>query len=134
MNKKTVRILLADDNPALRSALALLLETRLHARIVGEVYRMEDLLASVSRLLPDILILDWELPGLPQTDRLAALRQACPSLKIVITSSRPEASEKVLASHADAYISKSEPPDEMVRVLRTVKPYLMGREVVSAGA
>jgi len=118
MKPKIIRILLADDNPALRSALALLLETRLNARIVGEAYSMDELLSSVSLTHPDVVILDWELPGVPRWDRVAALRETDPDLKIVITSSRPEVAQKALAAQADAYISKSEPPERMVQMLR----------------
>lgn len=120
MKTKKVRILLADDNPALRSALTLLLETRLNVRIVGEFYNMEDLLANLKRKHPDIIILDWELPGAPKTDRIAVLHKAFPSLKVVVTSSQPEIAQQAQAVHADAYISKSEPPEQMVRVLRAI--------------
>ncbi|MFH1524324.1 MAG: response regulator transcription factor [Chloroflexota bacterium] len=118
-----IRILLADDNPALRSALTLLLETRLHVHIVGESYNMESLLVSVAHTHPDIVILDWELPGVPKANRVAILREVYPSLKIVITSSQPEVAQQALVVHADAYISKSEPPEQMVQVLRTISPY-----------
>jgi DNA-binding NarL/FixJ family response regulator len=120
MKPKTIRILLADDNPALRSALTLLLETRLNARIVGEAYSMDDLLSNVALTHPDIVILDWELPGAPKWDRVAALHEAVPALKVVITSSRPEVAQKALAAQADAYISKSEPPEQMMQVLREI--------------
>ena len=126
MKTKKIRILLADDNPALRSALALLLETRLNVRIVGESYSMEDLLANLPLKQPDIVILDWDLPGASKTDRIAVLHKAYPSLKVVITSSQPEIAQQALAVHADAYVSKSEPPEQMVRVLRKICPYPCG--------
>ncbi len=115
-----IRVLLADDNPAMRSALALLLETRLHAQVVGEVHSMDDLLSMVRLKRPDIVILDWELPGLPKNGRIAALREACPHLKIVITSSQPEVSQQALAAHADAFVSRVEPPEQMVRALHAI--------------
>ena len=120
MRTKKVRILLADDNPALRSALSLLLEARLNACIVGESDSMEDLLANLPLKQPDIVILDWELPGVPKADRIAILHKLYPSLKVVITSSQPEIAQQALVVHADAYVSKSEPPEQMVRVLRTI--------------
>ena len=120
METKKMRILLADDNPAMRSALALLLETRLNAQIVGESYSMENLLASLQLKHPDIVILDWELPGAPETDRVAVLHELLPALKVVIISSQPEIAQQSLAVHADAYISRSEPPEQMVQVLREI--------------
>lgn len=51
------RILLADSNPTLRSALALLLETRLDAQVVGQVSSMESLLCEAAATQPDIIII-----------------------------------------------------------------------------
>jgi len=120
INTRRIRILLADDDPALRSALSLLLETRLHASIVAESYSMENLLDSLKRHHPDIVILDWDLPGKPKIDRIAFLHRAYPALKVVVIGSQPELAEQSLALHADAYISKSEPPEQMVEMLQAM--------------
>ncbi len=121
MKSRMMRILLADDNPSLRSALVLLLETRLNARVVGETYRMEDLLICATLMHPDLVILDWELPGAPKTGRVAALHETQPSLKVVVTSSQPDVQKLALAAQADAFVCKSEPPEQMVRVLATLQ-------------
>ncbi len=117
---RKIRILLADDNSALRSALALLLETRLNASIVGESYSMENLLANLPVSRPDIVILDWELPGTPKDNRIDFLHKIYPDLKVVVIGSQPEIVQQSLAVHADAYISKSEPPEQMVQVLQAI--------------
>ena len=119
MQTNRVRIFLANENPALRSALALLLETRLQADIVGETQNMENLFSHLRLARPDIVILDSDLPGLPQKNRVAVLHQKYPGLKVVILGSPPEAPGR--PAQADAYISKSEPPEKMVRVLRGIQ-------------
>ncbi len=113
-----IRILLADIDPALRSAMTLLLEMRLGARIVGESNSMEELLSMVALTRPDVIILDWELPGAPKTDRITALRRVQPSLKIVVSGARPEIARLAQAVHADAFVYKSEPPENLVRAIR----------------
>ncbi len=120
MNPRKIRILLADDDPALRSALSLLLETRLHASIVAESYNMENLLDSLKRHRPDIVILDMDLPGKPKADRITFLHRAYPALKVVVIGPQPELATHSLALHADAYISKSEPPEQMVEMLQAI--------------
>ncbi len=120
MTSRRIRILLADDDPALRSALTLLLETRLHANVVAESQSMETLLDSLKHHRPDIVILDWELPGKPKLDRIAFLHKHYPALKVVVIGSQPETAEQSLALHADAYISKSEPPEQMVEMLQAM--------------
>jgi two-component system, NarL family, response regulator DesR len=120
MKLNLTRILLADDNPAIRSALTLLLETRLNVNIVGEADNMENLLEGVRRFHPDLVILDWELPGFPEKGRVAALHGLYPALKVVVTSSRPENAQQALAAQADAYVSKSEPPEHLVQVIQAI--------------
>ena len=120
MKSRKARLLLADDNPAIRSALTLLLETRLQAKIVGEADSMEKLLAGVAISHPDIVILDWELPGALQKDRVAALRAHYPGLLVVVTSSRPEIEQQAQAAQADAYVCTCEQPELAVQVLQTI--------------
>jgi DNA-binding NarL/FixJ family response regulator len=118
MSPSLARILLADDHPALRSALELLLELRLSARIVGESSTMEALISCLPAIHPTLVILDWELPGSPQTGRVEALRRIEPRLKVVITSTRPEAARGALAAGADAFVCKCEPPEQILQVLQ----------------
>ncbi len=104
------RILLADDNPGLRSALRLLLETRLEFELIVEARDMEHVLAQVEDSQPDCIILDWELPGRPTRERVSVLRTLVPHLKVIAFSARPESKQAALAEGAQAFISKNEPP------------------------
>ncbi len=104
------RILLADDNPGLRSALRLLLETRLEFELIVEARDMEHVLAQVEDSQPDCIILDWELPGRPTRERVSVLRTLVPHLKVIAFSARPESKQAALAEGAEAFISKNEPP------------------------
>jgi DNA-binding NarL/FixJ family response regulator len=120
MSPRITRILLADDNPAIRSALTLLLETRLNVQVVGESDSLENLMPCVSWLMPDLVILDWELDGKPKKELVAQLRAQSPTIKIVLTSSRPELAQQTLAVKADSYVSKSEPPEQVVLVIKAI--------------
>jgi DNA-binding NarL/FixJ family response regulator len=112
------RFLLADDNPALRSALRLMLETRLNAPLVFEAADHACLIEQSSAHQPECLILDWELPGLDDGNSLTALRKLLPAVKIIVTSARPEAAAAASAAHADAFISKTDPPAEILNAIR----------------
>jgi DNA-binding NarL/FixJ family response regulator len=113
------RILLADPNPILRSALALLLETRLDAQIVGQVSSMESLLCEAEATRPDLIIYDWQLPGEPTQYRIAALRQKAPRAQIIAASAWPEIASQ--AEGVDAFLCKSDPPE---KILCAIKPML----------
>ncbi len=112
------RFLLADDNPDLRSALRLMLETRLTAPLVFEAADHACLIEQSLAHHPECVILDWELPGLDDGNGVAALRTQFPDLKIIVASARPEAAEAAAAARADAFISKTDPPSEILNAIR----------------
>ena len=117
-----LRILLADDNPEIRSALRLLLETRLDLEVITEARDMEHVLAQVEDAHPDLIILDWELPGRPTRERVSVLRALVPGLKIFIINTQPEIQQQVLAEGADAFICKTDPPDKLLKALQGLTP------------
>ena len=109
-----MRILLADDQPEVRSALRLLLEQDDEAIVVDEVTRAEELFAQLETACPDLVLLDWELPGLQATKSLRELRSRYPHLSVFVLSSRPEAHQAALAAGADAFISKGDAPEVLL--------------------
>ena len=113
-----MQILLADDNPDLRSALRLLLETRLDLKLISEARDMEHVLAQVEDTHPDCIILDWELPGRPRRERIQVLRTLVPEMHIVVTSARPESRDEALAEGADGFAGKSESPALILDTIR----------------
>lgn len=112
-----IKILLADDQPQVRSALRLLLEQKTQARIVGEAETIHDLLNGCTTLAPDAILIDWELPGLPAVDGLSCVRRAFPSAQIVALSSRPEAQQPALEAGADHFVCKGDPPEGLLDAL-----------------
>ena len=110
------RILIADHNPASRSALALLLSTRLGACMIGEASSMECLLGQAATMQPDTVLLDWELPGKPETDRISVIRSVVPGARVVVVSARPEAA--VQAAGADAFVNKTDPPERITQLFK----------------
>ena len=110
--------LLADDNPYLRSALRLMLETRLNTPLVFEADDHSRMLDQSIAHQPDCLILDWELPGFNDHGCLADLHELLPGLKIIIISARPEAAEAAEAAGADAFICITDPPSEILNAIR----------------
>jgi len=109
-----MRVLLADDQSKVRSALRLVLEQQPGVSILGEAVDATGLLDWVKAACPDLVLLDWELPGLPRNDVLSALRARCPHLKVIALSGRPEARQAALAAGADAFVSKGDPPERLL--------------------
>jgi DNA-binding NarL/FixJ family response regulator len=116
------RILLADDNLEIRSALRLLLETRLDMELITEARDMEHVLAQIEDSRPACIILDWDLPGRPTRGRISVLRALSPEIKIVIINTRPELQEGILAEGANAFVCKTDPPKKLLDVLSKFIP------------
>jgi|SRR3990172_2435068 len=118
-----MKILLADDNPEVRSALRLLLEQEPLVAMVMEVADIKGLLVHLRENCPMVLLLDWELPGLHSSDVLMMVRSRCPELKVIALSSKFEARQEALAARVDAFISKAEPPEKILSTLYSYIPH-----------
>lgn len=118
-----VRVLLADDQEKVRSALRLLIEQELAFRVVAEAGSAAELPDAVRTAEPQVVLLDWELPGLPDAHKLAALRQLDPHIKVIALSGSPEARQSALEEGANGFVSKGEPPDGVLQALYFVREY-----------
>jgi DNA-binding NarL/FixJ family response regulator len=124
--RRAVRIVVADDEQNVRSALRVLLQVLAPeltgARQDGPCRILEAACAGVVvRELTDedadFLLLDWELPGMAAADLVERVRLLSPGCTIIAMSGRPEAARVALDGGADAFVSKSEPPDRLVSAL-----------------
>jgi len=116
-----MRILLADDQIEVRSALRLLLEQEADLDIVGEAAEADDLVYQTLMATPDVLLLDWELAGSRAADLIARLRAIAPHLRIIALSGRPEARRQALRLGADAFVSKVEPPERLLMAVNSLR-------------
>ncbi|MCS6773011.1 MAG: response regulator transcription factor [Anaerolineae bacterium] len=116
------RVLLADDQHKVRSALRLLIEQESAFCVVAEAQAAEDMMQQVIRCKPDILLLDWELPGLPADgNKLSALRALAPHVHVIALSGKPEARHEAQREGADGFVSKAEPPETLLKALYSVR-------------
>lgn len=115
-----MRMLLADDQLTVRSALRLLLEQEPGFQVVGEAADATGLLLATEKEA-DLVLLDWELPGLPAGQLLRLLKYERPSLMVVAMSSQPEACSEALAAGALAFVSKNEPAERVLAVIRSLE-------------
>lgn len=123
-----MKVLLADDQSEIRSALRLLLEQEPGISVAGEAGDTHELLEKAARLRPEIVLLDWELADPPLTVPAAdcglvlldLLRSVCPSAAVIALSGRPEARAEALSAGADGFISKGEPPECVIDTVRGV--------------
>jgi two-component system response regulator AlgR len=115
-----VRILIADHQSAVRSAVRLLLEERLESDVVGEAANSQELLAQLEHLRPDIILLDWDLPGGSTVDLLGAFRGLDRQPKVIVLGAHPEVGQAAWATSADAFVSKGDPPRRLLAAVRVL--------------
>ncbi len=115
-----MKLLLADNEEKVLSALRLLLEQEPGIDAIDEVGEATSLLAKAQETCPDVVLLDWELPGLGDKQLLSELRAQDPQLRVIALSGRPEARQQAMGSGADAFVNKSDPPDVLLAELHTI--------------
>ena len=116
-----MRVLLADSQSRVRFALCSLLEEQSGLLVVGEAIDCQELLAQAEADCPDLVLIDWDLPGMARVDLFAALREMCPGLHVIALSGRPEVEQEALAAGAQAFVSKAGPPEPLLAAIQSVK-------------
>jgi DNA-binding NarL/FixJ family response regulator len=112
-----MRIILADDQPEVRSALRLLLEEKAGIQVIADASTSSELLLQVRSCCPDLILLDWELPGLDPEKLVKLLLKICTSLYIIALSSRPQMKPEAFKAGVRQFICKSEPPEQLLAAL-----------------
>ncbi len=113
-----MRVLLADDHTRVRWALRTAIQEEDGMDIVGEVSEAPGLLAQVETLRPDVIVLEWELPGRPIGDLLADLRALDRPCQVIVLGQHPDTQAVALAAGADAFVSKADSPEQLLCALR----------------
>ena len=117
---KRMHVMLADEQSRVRSALRLLLEEDPHYWVVDEATEAEELIEKVRNSSIEMVLVDWRLPGLAGEELLSALRALGRDLVIVVLSGRPESQPLAIAAGADAFVSKADPPEQLLTTLQSV--------------
>jgi DNA-binding NarL/FixJ family response regulator len=102
-------VLIADDDPAFRSALRLLLEAE-DAVVVGEARDGGEAVELAASLAPDVLLIDYQMPVLDGVSATSIVARRWPNVCVVFLSgtAHPDARTRAFAAGAAAYIDKSE--------------------------
>jgi DNA-binding NarL/FixJ family response regulator len=117
MEDMQLNILIGDAQPRVRFGLRLLLEQQSGWRVVGEVTDAQAMLDHVCSSCPDLVLLDWELPGMPAQQLLTEIRRTCPHLLVVFMSGKDELRQMALQAGADIFVYKADPPEKLLGLI-----------------
>jgi DNA-binding NarL/FixJ family response regulator len=118
----TVRLLVVDDDPLVRSALVLMLGGQPDLTVVGEASDGREALRKVDELHPGVVLMDIRMPRMSGLEATRALHQR-PDPPHVIVLTTFDADEHVLgalAAGADGFLLKDTPPPQIVEAIRAV--------------
>lgn len=125
-----IRVVIAEDKRMLGGALASLLELEDDTEVVGQAVNGEEALKLIHDLLPDVCLLDIEMPvmsGLEVTERVMAEQLPC-KVVILTTFARPGYFERAVAAGVQGYLLKDEPSEKLASALRQI---MKGRQEFS---
>lgn len=117
-----LRILLVDDQPLFRRALATLIAGQFDLAVVGEAENGRDALEKVRALRPDLVVMDVEMPVATGVDGVRAIRQAgitTPIVMLTVSEEDDDLFESIKAG-ANGYLLKNVRPEQLFDDLRGV--------------
>ena len=117
-----IRLLLADDQELIRTALGVMLELEDDFEVVASVGHGDEAVAAAKQHQPDVALLDIEMPGidgLAVAGVLAQEVQRCRSL-ILTTFGRPGYLRRAMESGARGFVVKDSPPERLAEAIRRV--------------
>ena len=115
-----MRVLLADHHSQVRWALRTAIKEEPGLIVIGEALESETLLSQAKALRPDLVLLEWELPGQPVEELLSTLHALNKGCQVIILNRQPECRKVALKAGADAFISKAAAPEELLTALRAL--------------
>ena len=115
-----IDVVLVEDNDVFREALELLLDVTPDIRVVASVSNGEAAVEVCPRVDPDVVLVDYRLPGLDGVETTAAIRSACPQASVVVLTATAETGEvaALLEAGAVACLTKDRELDDIVRAIR----------------
>jgi DNA-binding NarL/FixJ family response regulator len=117
-----IRVAIFEDNSNLRLGLFNLVESNEGFVCAGAFGHCERVIENIEESLPDVILMDIELPGINGIEAVKRIRQNYPDLKILMETVFEE-DEKIFQSicaGANGYILKTTPPVEILKAIREI--------------
>jgi two-component system, NarL family, nitrate/nitrite response regulator NarL len=116
------RVLIADDHPHARQAITEMLEDDLCFTIVGQAKNGKEAIELSKQLLPDIILMDIEMPVMNGLEATKIIKEGSPFIKVIILSVSDNVTDLFTAIQygAQGYLLKNMDPDDWVAYLHSL--------------
>jgi DNA-binding NarL/FixJ family response regulator len=117
-----IKIIIADDHPVVRSGLRALLASQSDFEIVGEAGNGEEAARLAISLVPDLILMDLQMPILDGLEAIKRIRDKLPKANILVLTTYGTDADILPALEAGAigYLLKDTPPEQLFQAVRNV--------------
>ncbi|MDM5316871.1 response regulator transcription factor [Fictibacillus sp. b24] len=117
-----ISILLVDDHAILRDGLKNILSFEDDIKVVGESISGEEALTAAQELMPDVIIMDINLPGMNGVETTSVIKAKHPNIRILVLTmyTHDEYLLSALKAGADGYLLKDAPSEHVVDAIHAV--------------
>jgi len=121
-SKKRARVLIVDDHPAVREALAMRIGRQCDLEVCGEAADMSEALRLVADTQPDVAVVDISLKTGCGIDLIKRIKDRNDTVRMLVWSTHSESlyAERALRAGALGYINKDQATDKIVEAIRRV--------------
>jgi DNA-binding NarL/FixJ family response regulator len=125
-----VKVFIADDHPLIRMGLSMALNAKDNIEVVGDADNGFDAIEKIKQLIPDVALLDIDMPGLSGTAAVRVLRRIFPDMKILVLSTFNDEHyiKDSMSAGANGYILKTIDIDNLVNIIIS---FNAGEEIIS---
>src|SRR5579863_8844647 len=124
-SRMTIRILIADDHPAVWRGLKSLLEERPGWEVIAEAADGKDAVEIANRLNPDVVVLDLTMPRMHGLKACRLIRESSPDCEVLIVTQHdsPQMMDEALLCGAKGYVVKSNAPRDLLAAVEAVSQH-----------
>jgi len=116
----SIKILIADDHPVVRSGIRGMLETEADFNVIAEAGNGREALELVEKLPPDVVLMDLRMPEMEGVEAITKIKESYPDIHILVLTTYDTDADIVRAVEAGAtgYMLKDAPREELFRAVR----------------
>ena len=113
-----IRVLIVDDSAAVRDGLTSILTTEGNFDVVGEATNGSEAIEAVARLVPQVVLMDAQMPVLDGIEATRVIKATTPNTKVLFLSVHPMYLQDGLDAGADAVMLKDTGRNELLTAIR----------------